>query len=286
MSLTLTFQDLIKLFSREGRKFYFFLHRTAGYWPRSTAVFRRAFVHKSVAASLKPGGVKPDNERLEFLGDAILEAVVTDILFHRFPGADEGFLSKLRSNMVCRARLNAISFDLGLDRYIVVSSRKDLAVSHIPGDALEAFVASIYLDGGLGRVRRFALRHIASERRIEEARRDLGQDNFKSRLVNLGDQSGVEVFFETHRLSGVDVSCSAVNFVSEVKVADVVIGRGEGRTKKQAEQMAAERVLGGIEHGDIELASRPSSTDHDCPDEASGETCASCVSPTPCASEP
>lgn len=277
----MAFQDLIKLFSREGRKFYFFLHRTAGYWPRSTAVFRRAFVHKSVAASLKPGGVKPDNERLEFLGDAILEAVVTDILFHRFPGADEGFLSKLRSNMVCRTRLNAISFDLGLDRYIVLSSRKDLAVSHIPGDALEAFVASIYLDGGLRRVRRFALRHIASERRIEEARRDLGQDNFKSRLVNLGDQSGVEVFFETHRLSGVDVSCSAVNFVSEVKVADVVIGRGEGRTKKQAEQMAAERVLGGIEHGDIELANRPLPADTSCPDEASEE-----VSHASCASEP
>lgn len=279
MSLTLAFQDLIKLFSREGRKFYFFLHRTAGYWPRSTAVFRRAFVHKSVAASLKPGGIKPDNERLEFLGDAILEAVVTDILFRRFPGADEGFLSKLRSNMVCRARLNAIAFELGLDQYIVVSSRKDLAVSHIPGDALEAFVASIYLDGGLGRVRRFALRHIANERRIEEARMGLGQDNFKSRLVNLGDQSGVEVFFETHRLSGVDVSCSAVNFVSEVKVADVVIGRGEGRTKKQAEQMAAQRVLGGIEHGDIELTGCRLPTDPDCLDDAHIGTLDPCVPP-------
>lgn len=279
MSLTLAFQDLIKLFSREGRKFYFFLHRTAGYWPRSTAVFRRAFVHKSVAASLKPGGIKPDNERLEFLGDAILEAVVTDILFRRFPGADEGFLSKLRSNMVCRARLNAIAFELGLDQYIVVSSRKDLAVSHIPGDALEAFVASIYLDGGLGRVRRFALRHIANERRIEEARMGLGQDNFKSRLVNLGDQSGVEVFFETHRLSGVDVSCSAVNFVSEVKVADVVIGRGEGRTKKQAEQMAAQRVLGGIEHGDIELTGCRLPADPDCPDDAHIGTLDPCVPP-------
>lgn len=279
MSLTLAFQDFIKLFSREGRKFYFFLHRTAGYWPRSTAVFRRAFVHKSVAASLKPGGIKPDNERLEFLGDAILEAVVTDILFRRFPGADEGFLSKLRSNMVCRARLNAIAFELGLDQYIVVSSRKDLAVSHIPGDALEAFVASIYLDGGLGRVRRFALRHIANERRIEEARMGLGQDNFKSRLVNLGDQSGVEVFFETHRLSGVDVSCSAVNFVSEVKVADVVIGRGEGRTKKQAEQMAAQRVLGGIEHGDIELTGCRLPADPDCPDDAHIGTLDPCVPP-------
>lgn len=279
MTLTLAFQDLIKLFSREGRKFYFFLHRTAGYWPRSTAVFRRAFVHKSVAAALKPGGVKPDNERLEFLGDAILEAVVTDILFRRFPGADEGFLSKLRSNMVCRARLNAISLELGLDQYIVVSSRKDLAVSHIPGDALEAFVASIYLDGGLARVRSFALRHIASERRIEEARGDMRQDNFKSRLVNLGDQSGVEVFFETHKLSGVDVSNSAVNFISEVKVADVVVGRGEGRTKKQAEQMAAEKVLGGIEHGDIELPDCRLPAGSGCPEGACVGSQAPCASP-------
>ena len=82
-------------------------------------------------------------------------------------------LSKLRSNLVCRARLNAISLELGLPNHILMTSRKDLAVSHIPGDALEAFVAAIYLDGGLQKVKRFASRHIANDKRVAESLCDI-----------------------------------------------------------------------------------------------------------------
>lgn len=222
--------------------------------PCSTRIFQQAFVHKSVAPLRNQGARKENNERLEYLGDAILEAVVSDILYHRFPEAQEGYLSKLRSNMVCRARLNAISMELGLDKHIIMTSRKDLAISHIPGDALEAFVAAIYLDGGMRRVRKFTLRHIANDRRIAEAQGEMSQDNFKSQLVNLGEQSGVEVFFETHRASSIDDPYNEANFVSEVKLADVVVGRGTGRSKKAAEQMAAQSVLEGIHLGDIDIA--------------------------------
>lgn len=226
----------------------------AGYMPGSTRIFQQAFVHKSVAPLRSQGLRRENNERLEYLGDAILEAVVSDILYHRFPEAQEGYLSKLRSNMVCRARLNAISMELGLDKHIVMTSRKDLAISHIPGDALEAFVAAIYLDGGMRRVRKFTLRHIANNRRIAEAQGEMRQDNFKSQLVNLGEQSGIEVFFETHRASSIDDPYNEANFVSEVKLADVVVGRGTGRSKKAAEQMAAQSVLEGIHLGDIDIA--------------------------------
>lgn len=222
--------------------------------PCSTRIFQQAFVHKSVAPLRSQGERKENNERLEYLGDAILEAVVSDILYHRFPEAQEGYLSKLRSNMVCRARLNAISMELGLDKHIIMTSRKDLAISHIPGDALEAFVAAIYLDGGMRRVRKFTLRHIANDRRIAEAQGEMRQDNFKSQLVNLGEQSGIEVFFETHRASSIDDPYNEANFVSEVKLADVVVGRGTGRSKKAAEQMAAQSVLEGIHLGDIDIA--------------------------------
>lgn len=253
MSLIVSIRELIKLFSRKGRKFYFFLCRTAGYMPTSVSLFRTAFVHKSIGYKRRGAGTSEDNERLEYLGDAVLEAVVSDILYHRFPDRDEGYLSKLRSNMVCRARLNAIAFEIGLDEHITLSSRKDLAVSHIPGDALEAFVAAIYLDGGMRRVRKFVQRHITNDRRTAEAQGEMWQDNYKSRLVNMGEQVGVEVFFETHRQSGKVFQDAEDNFVSQIKVADVVIGRAKGRSKKQAEQKAACAVLNGISGGQIDI---------------------------------
>lgn len=251
--MIVSIHELIKLFSRKGRKFYFFLCRTTGYMPMSVSLFRTAFVHKSIGSKRRGAGSSGDNERLEYLGDAVLEAVVSDILYRRFPDQDEGYLSKLRSNMVCRARLNAIAFEIGLDEYITLSSRKDLAISHIPGDALEAFVAAIYLDGGIRRVRKFVQRHITNDRRTAEAQGEMWQDNYKSRLVNMGEQVGVEVFFETHRQVGKVLQDADDNFVSQIKVADVVIGRAVGRSKKQAEQKAACAVLNGISGGQIDI---------------------------------
>ena len=273
MRLIVSIHELIKLFSRKGRKFYFFLCHTAGYLPTSVSLFRTAFVHKSIGSKRRGAGTSGDNERLEYLGDAVLEAVVSDILYHRFPDHDEGYLSKLRSNMVCRARLNAIAFEIGLDEHITLSSRKDLAVSHIPGDALEAFIAAIYLDGGIRRVRKFVQRHITNDRRTAEAQGEMWQDNHKSRLVNMGEQAGVEVFFETHRQSGKVFQDAEENFVSQIKVADVVIGQAKGRSKKQAEQRAACAVLNGISGGQIdilEFARRSGERNADNPTEASG----------------
>ncbi len=251
------FQDIIKLFSRKGRKFYFFLVKTIGYWPRSTEHFSKAFVHRSVSPSAHLAEAEVNNERLEYLGDAVIETIVSDILYHKFPSADEGFLSHLRSNMVCRARLNTISFELGLDEYIVMSSRKDLAVSHIPGDVLEAFVAAIYLDGGMKKAFRFVEKAIANPKRIAEAQNDSNKANYKSDLVCLGEQLDVEVIFETRKATGNlgrDEDGFVLCFVSEIKVQDFVIGVGYGRSKKSAEQMAAGKVLAAVKSGDLDLS--------------------------------
>ena len=247
--------DIIKLFSREGRKFYFFLARTTGYWPKSTAPFRTAFTHKSAADKHAPQGQDADNERLEYLGDAIIEAVVSDVLYHRFPEGDEGFLSHTRSNMVCRARLNKISFELGLDKYITMASRKDLAISHISGDVLEAFVAAIYLDGGMKRASSFIKRVIANPSRIDEALHDSTQANYKSMLVNLGEQHGVEVIFDTRKATERRMSEDGeeINFTSEVLLANTLAGQGFGRSKKMAEQHAAEIVCKSLEDGTMSL---------------------------------
>lgn len=246
--------DIIKLFTREGRKFYFFLAKTAGYWPHDVNVFRTAFVHKSAGKRLDGHDGAYNNERLEYLGDAVIETAVSDILFHKYPDADEGFLSHIRSNMVCRARLNAISFSLGLDKYVVMASRKDMENSHISGDVLEAFVAAIYLDGGMRRAFKFIERAIASQARIDEALHDSVQTNYKSMLVNLGEQNSIEILFDTRRTENARrVDDDAMNFVCEIKVAETPVGQGFGRSKKMAEQRAAESVCKGIESGEIDL---------------------------------
>lgn len=247
--------DIIKLFTRKGRKFYFFLVKTAGYWPHNTDIFHTAFVHKSAGKKIVGKDCPYNNERLEYLGDAVIETVVSDILYHKYPTADEGFMSHIRSNMVCRARLNSVSFALGLDKYVVMASRRDMENSHISGDVLEAFVAAIYLDGGMRRAFKFVERTIANPARIEEALHDTTQTNYKSMLVNLGEQNDVEVIFSTRRTENARrVDDEALNFYCEVTIADFAVGQGLGRSKKQAEQRAAEIVCKGIESGKIDLA--------------------------------
>lgn len=248
------FPDIIKLFTREGRKFYFFLAKTTGYWPQNTDLFRTAFIHKSAGKRQEGKDCPYNNERLEYLGDAVIETVVSDILYHKFPDADEGFMSHLRSNMVCRARLNSISFDLGLDKYVVLASRKDMEHSHISGDVLEAFVAAIYLDGGMRRAFKFIESTIANPTRIKEALHESSQTNYKSMLVNLGEQNAVEVIFETRRTDNARrTDEEALNFVCDIRMADTVAGQGFGRSKKQAEQRAAEVVYKSIKSGEIDL---------------------------------
>ena len=249
------FNDIIKLFSREGRKFYFFIVRTAGYWPHNSNIFRSAFIHRSLNSKARLG-IKGyahlpevDNERLEYLGDAVIEAVVSDILYHRFPKADEGFMSRIRSNMVCRARLNEVAFSLGLDKHIQLNSRKELKVSHIPGDAVEAFVAAIYLDGGYAKAFKFVKRHIASQQRIDEALSDAKVVNYKSDLLSLGEQIGLNFYFETLR----DLSEPKTPlFVSHLRVADMVVAEGKAGSKKAAEQAAAQLAFDDINSGKLD----------------------------------
>ena len=228
--------------------------KTAGYWPRNTDIFRTAFIHKSAGKKQEGKDCPYNNERLEYLGDAVIETVVSDILYHKYPDADEGFMSHIRSNMVCRARLNSISFALGLDKYVVLASRKDMEHSHISGDVLEAFVAAIYLDGGIRRAFKFIERAIANPERIEEALHESGQTNYKSMLVNLGEQNAVEVIFETRRTDNARrTDEEAMNFVCDIHMSGSVAGQGFGRSKKQAEQRAAEAVYKGIKSGEIDL---------------------------------
>lgn len=231
-------KDIAKLFFQREKQFRFFISRTTGYWPRRTALFHQALIHKSALAR----GCKPHecNERLEYLGDAVLEAIVSDTLYHLLPYADEGELSKLRATLVCRQRLNDIAYTLGITNHIRCSSPNMLQHTHLPGDAVEALVAAIYLDGGLKEAQRFVLKHVAS---LEQINKLLSGDdtleNYKSELLELCQKKHKEVIFD----STPTIANGHSAFRTEVRISGKTVGEGIGQNKKQADQRAAQIAL-------------------------------------------
>ena len=115
--------------------------------PNNIELYKLALIHRSASLFLEDG-TPINNERLEFLGDAVIEAIVSDYLFIEFPEHDEGFLTQLRSRIVSRSTLNALGIRLGLDKHIIVQGGGNFAQKHLYGDALEAMMGAIYLDKG------------------------------------------------------------------------------------------------------------------------------------------
>ena len=241
----------MELSSQEGRKFHSYIRKTVGYCPRSLELYRRALTHRSAIVHGDDGRIHSakNNERLEFLGDAIIEMIVSLTLHEKFEGFDEGVLTQVRSNLVCRTRLNEVAFEIGLDEHITLQSRQDIYKSHIPGDAVEALVAAIYLDGGMRRAERFVRKNIANERQIERASVATDSTNYKSELLMRFDGRHEEITFDTHKLnvSTKDDDGNTLNFISKVARDGIIIGVGYGTTKKNAEQKAARSALTQLE---------------------------------------
>lgn len=239
--MTFKFNNIIKLFFREERKFYFFIKSTAGYWPGNVELFREALTHKS--ANKKQHGQSVDNERLEYLGDAILDMLVAERIFMTHKDADEGNMTRVRSNMVSRNTLDHIAVELNLDKHILRGSGVSTTETHLPGNALEAFVAAIYIDGGMDKVKKFVRKHIASEDMIENAFSDA--EDYKSKLLQWAHAKRKTITFETNYVGknndGHYIFTSSVyirdNDAPESSIQE--IGKGDGSSKKTSEQRAS-----------------------------------------------
>ncbi len=228
---------MMKLFFREEGKFHFFIRSVVGFNPRDISVYERAFVHKSsVARGSKESSY---NERLEFLGDAVLGAIVSDFIYKKYPEANEGYLSRLRSELVCRHRLNTLAQELGLCEYISCASSINIDNTHVPGDVVEALVAAVYLDGGFERATEFVATKIASDEQIESIFVSIDSCNYKSGLLEWGQKEKRRVEFRTDTVS----LNGKTGFRSYAEVDSSVLGEGVGKTKKEAEQHAAQKAL-------------------------------------------
>ena len=195
--------------------------------------------HRS--SSIRPEkGKWTNNERLEFLGDAILDAIVADILYKKFSNKKEGFLTNTRSRIVQRDTLNKIAIDIGLNKLIVSSTRNLAHNTNIYGDALEALIGAIYLDQGYRVAKKFVYNTLIKEHiNIDKVLKS--EVDFKSRLIEWGQKNRIDVRFEL-----IDSSYDAQNnpmFESCVKVAEQKLGSGKGYSKKESHQKAAKMAI-------------------------------------------
>lgn len=229
----------VKLFSSSRKEFYLFLKELLGFYPGNLKLYDLAFVHKS-ASAIDSQGNFVNNERLEYLGDAILGAIIADFLYNRFPQEDEGFLTKTRSKLVNRSFLTKLTFDMGLNVFIDSNTTKNIDKSHIYGDALEALIGAIYLDKDYQTAKYFVTKRILSEfvnlNKIEHE--DL---NYKSQLIEWSQKNKKEINFETKE--EVDEKSKQPKFHAVVDIDHNVVGEGDGTSKKEAHQNAARETL-------------------------------------------
>lgn len=224
-------------FRRHGQdlELYHSLKEILGFRPHRLALYQLALRHKSQSLQ-REDGVLLNNERLEFLGDAVLDLLVADILFRHFELQGEGFLTDTRSKIVRRESLNHLSHELGLDDMLLTSARTDSHQQSIFGNMLEALIAAIYLDRGYKTCRRFVEKKIFGRLvDLEDIARQ--EENFKSLLLEWSQHNKKKLDFRTKEC-GEKKSGNPV-FECQIFMDDVFISSERGYSKKNAQQNAA-----------------------------------------------
>lgn len=209
------------------------MKRELGIAPGKPELYQEAFRHRS---ALDDKDELRSNERLEFLGDAMLDAVISELLYEHYPEASEGFLTQMRSKLVSRERLNRTAESLGMNEFLQHRVSKSEEPSAIGGDALEALVGAIYLDKGYKKTRKWILRTLVGPLDLERLQ-DLETDP-KSRLIEWAQKNGHSAEFKTIQENGDADHHRIVLYIDGEEVS-----RGEGRTKKKGEQEAAHRFF-------------------------------------------
>ena len=230
----------------KDKKYFAAIDDMFGFIPNNIELYKLALIHKSASIVLADGQ-HINNERLEFLGDAVLECVSSDYLFIEYPDKNEGFLTKLRSKMVSRQMLNDVAKRIGLDEYVITHSSNNVSQKHIYGDAFEAMMGAIYLDQGYDFVNRLLINKLFVDY-IKVEQLTQAETDFKSRLIEWCQKNHHTIYFDTEN----DKTYSSTHpfFYSKVLIDNIEMGYGAGESKKEAEQRAAYSVSQGVSDED------------------------------------
>lgn len=222
------------------RNLYQSIKNIFGFRPVNLHLYKLAFRHKS--ANQDVNGVKINNERLEYLGDAVLGSVIADYLFKKFPYKGEGFLTEMRSKIVCRSNLNKLSRKMGLDRLIESSAETKSSSKSIRGDAFEAFIGALYIDKGYEFSRKVIIRRIVNIH-IDIDNLEHLDTNFKSKLIEWAQKEKINIEF---KVVGERGEKNKRQYEVEVFVDSEPVSMGIDFSIKGAEKIAAEKACNSL----------------------------------------
>lgn len=231
--------------TEERRKLLVEFQGRISYSFKDINILNRALTHSSYANEIKNKRMK-NNERLEFLGDAVLSVTVSDYIFNKYPDYPEGELTKLRATVVCEPVLASLSRKLNVGKYLLLGKGEEATGGReresILADAFEAIIASIYIDGGLENAKQFILSNISLY--IKEAVMGKLFLDYKTQLQETLQKSNKgKIQYNVVKEKGPDHNKT---FYIEVSVDNKVLGDGMGKSKKEAEQNAAKKALNRI----------------------------------------
>lgn len=231
--------DRIKLPFRKEKELFSSLYNITGFYPRNISYYKLALMHKSMTRKM-PKSRTLNNERLEFLGDAILDAVVGDIVYRHFEGKREGFLTNTRSKLVQRETLNKLAQEMGIMELIRSNTRTQAHNNYMGGNAFEALVGAIYLDRGYNACMKFMQKRILA-RIINLDKVAYKEVNFKSKLIEWCQKNRVRLEYKQVE-QNLDNSGSPM-FVYQVVIEGIEGCTGKGYSKKESQQLASQDTL-------------------------------------------
>ena len=231
--------DHIKLPFRKEKELFSSLYEILGFYPHHIEYYRQALMHKSIGRRNDKG--KPlNNERLEFLGDAILDAIVGHIVYKQYEGKREGFLTNTRSKLVSRETLGKLANEMGLSQLLLSAGRSNSHNSYVNGNAFEALVGAIYLDRGYDACMWFWENRVLG-RYINLDKVAFKEVNFKSKLLEWSQKNKVRMEYRMLKQKLDDNGSPIFSF--QVVIEGVEGERGSGYSKKEAQQNASKETL-------------------------------------------
>lgn len=235
------FSRVYNLYFSADKKFTYSLKQLLGFTPDNLDHYRLAFQHKSMSSH-----ISENNERLEFLGDAVINSIVAEILYKKYPTRDEGFMTNLRSKMISRDSLNAVGRDLDLDQFINSQhALRNFNQNSILGNTLEALVGAVYLDRGFKKTYEFVYQRIIRPH-LDIDKLETLESNFKSKLLEWSQKRNLPIEFKL--MSEETLSHNQKLFTIGVYLNGELEGTGAGKNKKIAAQYAAENAYKKLAH--------------------------------------
>jgi ribonuclease-3 len=222
----------------DKREFVSRLKKILGFRPGNVKLYEIAFIHRSATFTL-PDGKKVNNERLEYLGDAVLDAILSDYLFEKFPDASEGFMTKIRSRIVNRDVLNQLSVSMGINKILISNVSTIHTTKNLYGDALEALIGSVFLDKGFKKTKKLFIRNVLNKYLDLDVIVKTDTD-YKSLVFEWVQKHKSNLIFTYNEEYDFNLKKSV--FSTTLTIDKAELGVGQGSSKKEAEQEAANQA--------------------------------------------